>query len=273
MALPSPVRDHPRASRSETMSAQFVMNPNLRHSVILCQRHSVTEFRNTLEMIGIGDRVRQVRVSKTPKKWSRKHLAQLTGISETAISDLELGRSQRSLSLHKLADALGVTATWLETGKGQRDATTQGSDSFCEVLAYSAHVGLSDGEEAHEYAVTHGLKFRADSLRRKGLLGADLAVLYGKGDSMEPKIETGDAVLFNRDDRTPKHECLYVLQIPGVSAHDQITVKQAEVIGDMVLFRALNPAGDHHWRRPRMMNDPHTPITVVGKVCWVGKWI
>lgn len=226
-------------------------------------------------MTGIGDRVREIRESKTPKKWSRKQLAQLTGISETAISDLELGRSQRSLSLHKLATALGVSVTWLETGKGPRDLNedARSEDPFLEVLAFSAAVGLSDGEEAHEYAITHGLKFRADSLRRKGLLGADLAVLYGKGDSMEPKIESGDAVLFNRDDRTPKHECLYVLQLPGVSAHDQITVKQAEVIGDMVLFRALNPAGDHHWRRPRMMNDPRNPITVVGKVCWVGKWI
>lgn len=274
MALPSPVRDHPSVSRSETMHAQFVMLANLRHSVITCQRHPVTGFRNTYRMIGIGDRVRLVRESKTPKKWSRKQLAAMTGISETAISDLELGRSQRSLSLHKLADALGVTATWLETGKGPRDkAAAAPDDPFTEVVAFSAAVGLSDGVEAQEYTATHGLKFRSDSLRRKGLLGADLAVLYGKGDSMEPVIETGDAVLFNRDDTTPRHECLYVVQLPGVNLHDQISVKRAELIGDIVTFRALNPAGDHHWRSPRLMNDRRNPITVVGKVCWVGKWV
>ena len=145
--------------------------------------------------------------------------------------------------------------------------------NWAEVKGYAAAVGLSDGEEAHDYAATHGLKFRKDSLRRKGLLGADLAVLYGKGDSMEPVIQTGDAVMFNRDDRTPKHEELYVVQLPGVNHHDQVSVKQAELIGDIVTFRALNPEGDHHWRRPRLMNDPRNPIAVVGRVCWVGKWV
>ena len=144
--------------------------------------------------------------------------------------------------------------------------------NWAEVLAYSAAVGLGDGEEAQEYAVTHGLKFRRDSLRRKGLLGADLAILYGKGDSMEPVIQTGDAVMFNRDDRIPRHEELYVVQLPGVNLHDQISVKQAELVGDIVTFRALNPEGDHQWRRPRLMLDKRNPITVVGKVCWVGKW-
>lgn len=144
--------------------------------------------------------------------------------------------------------------------------------NWAEVLAYAAAVGLSDGEEAQDYAATHGLKFRKDSLRRKGLLGANIAVLYGKGDSMQPVITTGDAVLFNKDDTTPKHEQLYVVQLPGVNQHDQISVKQAELIGDIVTFRALNPEGDHHWRRPRLMQDARNPITVVGKVCWLGKW-
>lgn len=146
-------------------------------------------------------------------------------------------------------------------------------NTFEPIPAYAAAVGLSDGEEAQEYATTHGLKFRKDSLRRMGLLGADLAVLYGKGDSMEPAIGTGDAVLFNRDDRTPKHECLYVVQLPGVGQHDMISVKQAELVGEIVTFRALNPSGDHHWRRPRLMNDKRCPITVVGKVAWLGKWV
>lgn len=221
----------------------------------------------------IGARIKAAR--KARDKMSRPTLATLSGVKYPTLAGIENDDQSSSTFLPDIAAALKVNLEWLRTGKGPRDlhAAASSEDPFHEVLAFSAAVGLSDGEEAHEYAVTHGLKFRADSLRRKGLLGADLAVLYGKGDSMEPKIETGDAVLFNRDDRTPKHECLYVLQLPGVSAHDQITVKQAEVIGDMVLFRALNPAGDHHWRRPRMMNDPRNPITVAGKVCWVGKWI
>ena len=169
------------------------------------------------------------------------------------------------------AEAIRTDLPELQLGQRVSEPPSEYAN-WAEVRAYSAAVGLSDGEEAQDYAATHGLKFRKDSLRRKGLLGADLAVLYGKGDSMEPVIQTGDAVMFNRDDRTPKHEELYVVQLPGVNHNDQISVKQAELIGNIVTFRALNPEGDHHWRRPRLMDDPRNPITVVGKVCWVGKW-
>lgn len=221
-------------------------------------------------MTTIGQRVRSERDARG---WSRSKLSKLTGISATAISDLELGLSKRSLSLHHLADALEVRVEWLESGKGRRQHHDE-DRNFSSVLAFSAAVGLSDGEEADEYATTHGLKFRTDSLRKKGLLGADLAVLYGKGDSMAPVIETGDAVLFNKDDREQiRHEDLYVVQLPGTNHHDLITVKQAELIGNIVTFRALNARGDHHWRKPRLKDDPRNPITVVGKVCWVGKWV
>lgn len=205
---------------------------------------------------------------------SRTDLSARSGVKYPTLAGIENDDQQSSTFLPDIAAALAVNLDWLRTGKGPRDKTaTAPDDPFTEVVAFSAAVGLSDGEEAQEYAATHGLKFRTDSLRRKGLLGADLAVLYGKGDSMEPVIETGDAVLFNRDDTTPRHECLYVVQLPGVNLHDQISVKRAELIGDIVTFRALNPAGDHHWRSPRLMNDRRNPITVVGKVCWVGKWV
>lgn len=153
-----------------------------------------------------------------------------------------------------------------------------GADSeHTDILAFSAAVGLSDGEEADEYAETHSLKFRRESLRRKHLLGKPLSVLYGRGDSMEPVIGAGDAVLFDQGDTRPQHGELYVVQLPGVGVHDAISVKQCEVIGygdsAIVTFRALNPHGDHHWRCPRRMDDPRSPISVVGRVRWLGKWV
>ena len=161
---------------------------------------------------------------------------------------------------------------WLDQRHDDAAPSLPNDEEFSVVPGFAAAIGLSDGEEALDYASTHGLKFRKDSLRRKHLLGADLAVMYGKGDSMEPLIQTGDAILFNRDNRTPKHEELYVVQLPGVTLHDRISVKQAELVGSIVTFRALNPEGDHHWRRPRLMDDPRSPITVIGRVCWLGKW-
>ena len=182
------------------------------------------------------------------------------------------GKNKRNVS-DKVAAAVENAMGW-PAGHMSRLASEvdEDSSSFSTIPAFAAAAGLSDGEEALDYASTHGLKFRKDSLRRKHLLGADLAVMYGKGDSMEPLIQTGDAILFNRDDRTPKHDELYVVQLPGVTLHDRISVKQAELVGSIVTFRALNPEGDHHWRRPRLMDDPRSPITVIGRVCWLGKW-
>lgn len=199
---------------------------------------------------------------------TQEQLALAAGWSgQSRVANYEAGTRTPSLEhVEALARALRITRPEL-----LGDAVENG---FSTVQALAAAVGLSDGEEANDYATTHGLKFRTDSLRKKGLLGADLAVLYGKGDSMAPVIETGDAVLFNKDDREQiRHEGLYVVQLPGTNHHDLITVKQAELIGDIVTFRALNPQGDHHWRKPRLKNDPRNPIAVVGKVCWVGKWL
>ena len=197
----------------------------------------------------------------------------MTGLAPGYLWQMGKGEGTKKRGVNDENAALIEKAAGLPVGYMSKVEIDDDMHPFTDVPAFAAALGLSDGEEAQEYATTHGLKFRKDSLRRMGLLGADLAVLYGKGDSMEPAIGTGDAVLFNRDDRTPKHECLYVVQLPGVGQHDMISVKQAELVGEIVTFRALNPSGDHHWRRPRLMNDKRYPITVVGKVAWLGKWV
>lgn len=65
----------------------------------------------------IGERVR---AERDARKWSRDKLARMVGISPTALSDLELGYSKSSLSLHRISEALDVNTYWLETGKGDR---------------------------------------------------------------------------------------------------------------------------------------------------------
>ncbi|MBS0371979.1 MAG: helix-turn-helix transcriptional regulator, partial [Proteobacteria bacterium] len=147
--------------------------------------------------MSIGARIKQAR--KARNNMSRSALSARSRVKYPTLAGIENDDQQSSTFLPDIAAALAVNLDWLRTGKGPRDkAAAAPDDPFTEVVAFSAAVGLSDGVEAQEYTATHGLKFRSDSLRRKGLLGADLAVLYGKGDSMEPVIETGDAVLFNR---------------------------------------------------------------------------
>lgn len=141
---------------------------------------------------------------------------------------------------------------------------------WANVLGYSQVAGLgTTGPEAQEWANTHKLKFRRDSLAKKRLNPENLAVMYGEGDSMEPLIERGDAILFDRSDTQPKNRGVYVLLVPGVGAEEYV-VKRAMVSRGETYFVADNPEGDHDWKSPRAFNPE---IKVIGRVRWIGGWV
>jgi transcriptional regulator with XRE-family HTH domain len=62
----------------------------------------------------IGERVRRLRESKGIE---RKDLALAAGLSYSGLSDLESSKARSSTKLHRIAQALGVTSNFLETGK------------------------------------------------------------------------------------------------------------------------------------------------------------
>lgn len=182
----------------------------------------------------------------------------------------------RAATLDKLSRALGVSAEWIQHGKGPvepRPAIAVDDADYTDVIGYSQSVGLgASGVEALDYAETHSLKFKKTSLRRRGILNRPLAVYYGKGDSMEPTIKDGDAILFDTSDTRVVDDALYVIQVDG-AANPEYYVKRAEVLDDgTVLFRTDNPSGDHQWRRSKRMDSKKHPITVIGRVHWIGGW-
>ncbi len=77
--------------------------------------------RNSYLLLGdnigmsIGLRVREARMAA---KLSQKDLAAIVGLSQPTLSELETSESTGSTSLASIAAALGVSALWLETGKG-----------------------------------------------------------------------------------------------------------------------------------------------------------
>ena len=140
------------------------------------------------------------------------------------------------------------------------------------VKGYSVAAGLgSSGSEAIEYAETHKLKFKSSSLYRKRLKADNLAIFYGKGDSMLPRIHDGDAIMFDLSDTRPRNKALYVIQVHG-NANAEYQVKRALVIGGSVYFTADNEHGDHYWKEPRAKDDEKHPIDILGRVRWIGSW-
>jgi len=178
----------------------------------------------------------------------------------------------RASTVAKLSAALQVSPEWLQYGRGPMEGGQVANEGEWEdVKGYAQAMGLGGGPEAAEYAETHKLKFKASSLARKRLRAPALAVMYGKGDSMEPRVLSGDAILFDTSDTRPRDGCLYVILVPG--AHNaEYQVKRCEVLDDLVYFKADNPQGDHNWKKAKRMDDKRNPIQIVGRVRWIGSW-
>lgn len=140
-------------------------------------------------------------------------------------------------------------------------------NEWSDVMGYAQAAGLGAGVEAEDYAEAHKLKFRASSLRRKGLRPQHLVVYYGKGDSMEPRIKDGDAILFDTSDTKPRDGAVFIVQ-----RGKEMYAKRCELLDGAAYFRSDNPHGDHHWRKAKRLDNPRDPLQVLGRVRWIGSW-
>lgn len=222
----------------------------------------------------IGERVKFAR-EHGPVKMSRGALAKAVEIGYSTLADLENGYAATTVALHRIAKALKARVEWLERGKGPKWSSepAAGDDvDWSDIKATTQGIGLGKGVEADEYAEAHRLKFRADSLRKKRLNAAHLEIAYGKGDSMEPRIHDGDAIMFDRSDTKPKDGALYVVQVAGTANHEP-QAKRCLILDDLVYFEAINPAGDHDWKKARRMDSRRQPIEILGRVRWIAGWV
>lgn len=168
----------------------------------------------------------------------------------------------------KAQELLGISATWVLKGKGPMLVPrVDQEETWSDVLAYAQAIGLGKGAEAQDYAETHALKFKSSSLQRKNLNPSKLAVMYGDGDSMEPRIKQGDAILFDTSDTRPADGGIFVVQWRG-----EIYAKRALVLDDAVYFQTDNVNGDHNWLKPKRMDAKRDPVEVLGRVRWIGSW-
>lgn len=178
-------------------------------------------------------------------------------------------------TVYRICELLRIRPEWLLYGKGDvhaGQASAANDADYSDVVGYSQAAGLGAGAEAVEYAETHSLKFKTLSLRRRGILNRPLAIYYGRGDSMEPTIKDGDAIMFDTSDTKIVDGALYVVQCHG-AANPEYFVKRAVILDDITYFESDNPSGDHQWRKPRRMDSKKLPITVVGRVHWIAGWV
>lgn len=214
----------------------------------------------------LGDRIRELRIAQQK---TQVQLGDLAGVSKQAISKIESGDTKKpaSSTLDPIAESLGVTTQELRGVSPYRQSSLARSDpNWRDIKGFAQAAGLGNGAEAEEYAIAHSLKFRTQSLSRKRLQADKLCVFYGKGDSMLPRIHPGDAILFDTTDTRPQDGMIYILMWKN-----DYYAKRAEILDDVVYFRADNPHGDHGWKKPKKMAG-RDPIEIIGRVRWIGSW-
>lgn len=192
---------------------------------------------------------------------SQERLAHACGYSgQSRIGNYEGGKRTPSLNeIPNLAKALGVSeAELVATLPPSSD-----DGDWAPVMAYKLAASLGNGAQPDEYAETHSLKFRADSLRRKRLHPERLGVLYGRGDSMLPNIKSGDAILFDRSDIQPKDGKLFVINYDG----DLYAKRLIEIDG---MWFASSDNFDLY--KPIRL-DPARGVVIIGRVRWTAGWV
>lgn len=163
--------------------------------------------------------------------------------------------------------ALGIEPDEIRTDLPEQQLMTAPSvdAGWTDVVGYAQAAALGDGSIPEDYAETHALKFKRSSLSRKGLKADRLAVYYGDGDSMEPTIETGDAILFDTSDTRLQDGKIFMVRYDG-----HITAKRMVKLG-RAWFLSSDNATDPKWRKPVPVDETRD-FEVIGRVRWIAGW-
>jgi len=190
----------------------------------------------------IGERVKYVRKNQGIK---RRDLAQKIGMSYTALSDFEVGRTKKISNLRQIAEFLGVSQEWLETGKGSskpiKALEVKPAQDYTRLrlldICASAGNGLAIN---NDYPETLQFIDIANHQLQKllGYLpsGDKVRLITARGDSMQPQINDGDVIMVQIDKPYFQGDGLYVVNI-----NDCLFVKRLQMHPDGLNVISNNP--------------------------------
>jgi phage repressor protein C with HTH and peptisase S24 domain len=184
--------------------------------------------------MSIGSRIREARRAA---KLTQKELARRVGMTQGALSALETGDSQSSTLLPSMAAALGVSALWLETGRGSMQGDGQVDPvlglkpgTFMRVDAVDEddprmtviprvrlrlRAGISGFEAEPELGEDANWMIPTAWIRAKGFKRENLISIGIHGDSMDDKLCDGDSVIINTADKDPIDGVIFAINYEG----------------------------------------------------------
>lgn len=243
--------------------------------------------------------VEVVRDAGVPEHKIRSTLAQVCGISPQAIKDWVEGKTKNIKHAHLVAicKKWGISLDWLISGKGQRLRAEDfnSRQDYGEPDRFRSHekyieLGISEQQPKeivieqivaipryrialaagpgnmvqHEESDSH-LHFQNSWLKKKRLPIKKLKALDVSGDSMEPRVSSGDVVLINTGDTTIKDNCIYAIRYG-----DSVKIKRLSVRFDgAVILTSDNPNAKGPVEEAVSKEDLNH-LQIIGRAVWVG---
>ena len=226
------------------------------------------------ELKEFKDRLRKARIEKNI---SQVELSRLTGESQSKIAALESGRNKKPTNTVQLAEILGVSAYWLETGKGEmhpspaqdeikdihrpmlwssNDPLPEDDYTFAPYMKEQAFCGGAGSFEIPDYNGFR-LPFGRATLRRKSINPDNVFCCTLTGDSMEERIAEDAAIAVDAGEKTIRDGKIYAFR-----HGDLFRVKYlSRLPGGRVKIKSHNPAYEDE---EAGLED----IEVIGRVFW-----
>lgn len=219
----------------------------------------------------IGERLAEIRGSK-----SQGAFADELGIHKNSLGHYERGNRVPDAEVLLKLVGMGFDANWILTGKGSpRPEVTPANlnqdleklkrldEEFALIPGYNVQVAAGHGAIAGDEAPTRELAFRRKWLRFRGFHEQDLALVFAKGDSMEPTISDNETVMVDTSERKLRDGHIYVIR-----NGDHLLVKRIQTLwNDGVQLLSDNK----EYPPQEISSSDLESLEVIGKVVWVGK--
>lgn len=242
-------------------------------------RDGIGSFSDRLELV-LGSR-------------SVREFAYEIGVSEGTLRSFKKGRIPRADDLLAICRHRNVDMMWLLTGEGEppqwltETETEPGHevivpqpyavheqqlqhyqaersflDEFALVDGYHVQVGAGVGQITGDEPVRRRLAFRRKWLRYRQLSPDKLALVFAKGDSMEPTIYSNDTILVDTAQKQIVDGSIFVIRLG-----DELYAKRLQKLPDGGVHIISDNPG--YSMLPVPAAEMPT-LQVIGKVVWIG---
>lgn len=228
------------------------------------EKRNAVPFPDSGKGTGFSERLNSLIGPGNGRKFSRE-----TGISYSKLHNYLSGVSQPTLdSLITLAKATGASIEWLATGNDGVFVVQEGApgyssselflEEFALIPGYRVQVSAGHGTLTQgEMEPCRHLAFRRKWLQWRGFAEKELAIVWAKGDSMEPTIANNDTLVVHLGRTHPVDGHIYV-----VRNDDQLWVKRLQVLPSAWLLLSDNK----HYEPIKVPKDEQHNFDVIGQV-------